>query len=196
MVENRTERILPASRRRPRSTSRRQERRRSDTTAPTLTTTIPADNATGVAVGANLVLTFNEAVQAGSGFIEIRKASNGSPRRDDLGHGPDAGQLLRQSADHQPDDRSAGGTRLLRDDGVGRCARSREQRVCRHFVRDRSTSRPSPPADTTAPTLQSTTPADNATSVLPSVNIVLTFDEAVKAGRDTSRSARSPTTAS
>ena len=31
---------------------------------PTLSSSTPADNATDVAIGANIVLTFNEAVQA------------------------------------------------------------------------------------------------------------------------------------
>ncbi len=42
-----------------------------DTTAPTLTGTTPADNAGSVAVGANIVLTFSEAVTAGAGTISI-----------------------------------------------------------------------------------------------------------------------------
>ena len=42
-----------------------------DTIAPTLSSSTPADNATGVAVGANIVLTFSEAVQAGSGNITL-----------------------------------------------------------------------------------------------------------------------------
>lgn len=42
-----------------------------DSTAPTLTSTSPADDATGVAVDANIVLTFSEAVQAGSGNIRL-----------------------------------------------------------------------------------------------------------------------------
>lgn len=48
-----------------------------DTTAPTLTGFTPADNATGVAVGANLVLTFSENVVAGAGNIVIY-TSNGT----------------------------------------------------------------------------------------------------------------------
>jgi len=39
-----------------------------DTTPPTLSGTTPADNSTNVAVGANLVLTFNESVKAGAGM--------------------------------------------------------------------------------------------------------------------------------
>ena len=46
-----------------------------DTTAPTLTSTTPTDNALGVALDANLVLTFNEAVQAGSGNLVISNDS-------------------------------------------------------------------------------------------------------------------------
>jgi Ca2+-binding RTX toxin-like protein/subtilisin-like proprotein convertase family protein len=43
-----------------------------DRSAPLLTGLLPADNATGVATGANFVLTFNEAVRAGTGDIVIR----------------------------------------------------------------------------------------------------------------------------
>ncbi|KKN78160.1 hypothetical protein LCGC14_0352610 [marine sediment metagenome] len=42
-----------------------------DTTVPTLASSTPADNATGVAAGANLTLTFSEAIQAGTGNIVI-----------------------------------------------------------------------------------------------------------------------------
>ncbi len=48
-----------------------------DPTPPTLVSLNPNDNALSVPVGANLVLTFSEAVQAGSGNIEIRH-TNGS----------------------------------------------------------------------------------------------------------------------
>jgi serralysin len=43
----------------------------SDTTAPTLTGFTPADNASAVATGANLVLTFSESVIAGAGNVVI-----------------------------------------------------------------------------------------------------------------------------
>jgi len=46
-----------------------------DTTGPVLTAATPADNATAVAAGNNIVLTFSEAVAAGSGNIVI---SNGA----------------------------------------------------------------------------------------------------------------------
>ena len=49
-----------------------------DTTAPTLVSTVPATNATGVALNANIVLNFSEAVDAESGNIVIYKASDDS----------------------------------------------------------------------------------------------------------------------
>jgi methionine-rich copper-binding protein CopC len=48
-----------------------------DTTAPLLTNRFPADNATGIYIGANITLTFNEAVRAGYGNVTIYNA-NGS----------------------------------------------------------------------------------------------------------------------
>lgn len=46
-----------------------------DTTAPTLLSLLPADNATSVARSANLVLTFSEDVKAGSGSFTILNGS-------------------------------------------------------------------------------------------------------------------------
>lgn len=47
-----------------------------DTTNPTLTTTSPADDATGVAVDSNIILTFSEDVAAGSGNLILYDASD------------------------------------------------------------------------------------------------------------------------
>ena len=49
-----------------------------DVAAPTVSSSSPADNATGVAVSANIVLTFNENVVAGSGNITLKKSSDNS----------------------------------------------------------------------------------------------------------------------
>jgi len=52
-----------------------------DATAPTVSTLSPADNATGVATSANLVITFSEAVDAEAGVgsdIVIKKTSDNS----------------------------------------------------------------------------------------------------------------------
>ncbi len=46
-----------------------------DTIAPTITTFTPADGATAVAVGSNLVVNFDEAIQNGTGLIEIHSGT-------------------------------------------------------------------------------------------------------------------------
>jgi Ca2+-binding RTX toxin-like protein len=52
-----------------------------DTSAPTLLSLLPADNATAVDPASNIVLTFNEAVLKGVGSISLRLASDGSEWR-------------------------------------------------------------------------------------------------------------------
>ena len=49
-----------------------------DITNPTLSSSSPADGATGVAVDANIVLTFSEAVDVESGNITLKKSSDDS----------------------------------------------------------------------------------------------------------------------
>ena len=49
-----------------------------DSTDPTLTSSVPADNATAVALDANIVLNFSESVDAESGNITIKKTSDNS----------------------------------------------------------------------------------------------------------------------
>ena len=47
-----------------------------DVIAPTLLSTSPVDDATGVAVNTNIVLNFSETIQAGAGNILVKKASD------------------------------------------------------------------------------------------------------------------------
>ncbi|TAH25967.1 MAG: hypothetical protein EAZ09_01210, partial [Oscillatoriales cyanobacterium] len=49
-----------------------------DTTAPTASSFTPVDNATGVAVAANLVVNFSEAIKKGTGNLVIKKLSDNS----------------------------------------------------------------------------------------------------------------------
>ena len=49
-----------------------------DSTAPTLSSSTPADNATCVAIDANIILNFSENVDAESGNITIKKTSDNS----------------------------------------------------------------------------------------------------------------------
>lgn len=47
-----------------------------DETAPTVSSTSPADNATGVDPAANITVTFNENMQFGTGFFQIKRTSD------------------------------------------------------------------------------------------------------------------------
>ena len=47
-----------------------------DTTPPSTSSLSPADNATGVSIGSNLVLTFNEPVTIGTGSITLKNLTN------------------------------------------------------------------------------------------------------------------------
>jgi hypothetical protein len=47
-----------------------------DFTAPTFSSAVPADNATGVTVGSNLVLTFSENIFAGTGSFTLRNVTD------------------------------------------------------------------------------------------------------------------------
>lgn len=46
-----------------------------DSTAPTILSFNPSDNSTGVGIGSNIALTFNETIQKGSGTIYLRSGS-------------------------------------------------------------------------------------------------------------------------
>ena len=152
----------------------------SDTTAPTLSATTPADNATGVAVGSNLALTFNESVQAGSGNIEIYNANGTIAKTIAVTDGTQVSFSGNQLTVNPTTDLAAGSGYYVRmSSGVVRdLANNNFAGISSSTTFNFTTSA----VDTTAPTLQSTTPADDATGVAVGSNIVLTFDEAIQAG--------------
>ena len=100
-----------------------------DTTAPTLNSADPADNSPNVAAGTNIVLTFSETVQAGTGNITI--TDGGSDVRTIADHRP-AGHDQRQHGDDQPDGRPDRRHRYDVIDPVGRHHGHRRQPLRRH----------------------------------------------------------------
>jgi hypothetical protein len=85
-----------------------------DTQAPTLVTRTPADDGTGVAVDADLLLTFSEPVLAGSGLIRLlecqRRGAARDPRRRQR-----RGAHQRQHGHRRPGAQPARGIGLLGD---------------------------------------------------------------------------------
>jgi methionine-rich copper-binding protein CopC len=159
-----------------------------DTIAPLLLRTAPADNAIGVAVTANLTLGFSETVRAGSGLIKIYK-SDGT-----LFHSVAANDISQVSFDLT-------GQRVLIDPSISLLAGTGYYVIIEPGAFEdlagndyaglssptalnftTAGSSPPPLADTTAPLLVTTTPADNANNINVKPTLVLTFNEAVKAG--------------
>ncbi|WP_395687726.1 Ig-like domain-containing protein [Caenimonas koreensis] len=153
----------------------------SDTTAPTLATASPADNATNVSVGTNLVLTFSEQVQAGSGSIQIFN-ENGTLARSIAV--TDATQVT-FSGDHitinpQLDlTPGAGYYVIIPSTAITDLSGNAYAGISAASTLNFTTTSNS---DTTAPTLTLTAPADNAIGVAVSSNFALTFSEPVQAG--------------
>ena len=147
-----------------------------DTTPPTLASASPAEGATNVAAGANLVLTFSEAVKAGTGAITVTDSA-GDTRTIDV---TDASQASFNGAvltiNPTADLKGTDTYHVTFGAGVVTDLAGNAYAGLGSGVVDFTT------ADTTAPVLASTTPTENATDVAIGANLMLTFSKAVQAG--------------
>ena len=153
-----------------------------DTTAPTLASAVPADNATAVAVGANVVLTFSEAIKAGTGNLVLVNTANAADSRTiaitDTAQVTISGSTV---TINPTADLVAGASYAVQlpvgviKDIAGNNYAGIADTTTLNFATAGA-------VDTTAPTLASAVPADNATAVAVGANVVLTFNEAIKAG--------------
>jgi methionine-rich copper-binding protein CopC len=151
-----------------------------DTVPPTLDLKSPADNATDAAGDTDLVATFNEAIQAGTGNITIRKTSDNS-----LVEAFDAATSTRltfgaTSVTINPTANLTAGTGYY----VQIDSTAIKDMAGNFFagIIDPDTTSWSFSAETTAPTLATTTPFDDATDVAANANLEATFNEPVQAG--------------
>jgi len=150
-----------------------------DVTAPTVLSFSPADEAGSVALGANIVLNFSEAIQRGAGTMHLKNA---------------AGAVI-ESFDAATSGRIAVSGSTLTLDPTASLASATGYRVefAAGTVRDLagnnyagiSSYNFTTVADTTAPTVTSFSPADEATSAAVSANIALNFSEAIQRGTGT-----------
>ena len=148
-----------------------------DSTAPTLSSSTPADNATGVAVDSNIVLNFSESVDAESGNITIKKTSDNSTVETisvtgGLVSGSGSSQItVNPSSNFDPNIEYY----VLID------ASAFDDSSSNSYAGISSTTALSFISANNLPTLSSSTPADNATDVARDANIVLNFSESVDA---------------
>jgi|GEM_PF-1208998 len=153
----------------------------SDTTAPQLASVSPTDNATGIAIGSNLLLVFNESVKLGSGSFGIYNSDGTLVRTIDAG---DTSQV-----------RVSGNTVTLDPAADLTAGRGYYVTVTAGAVTDLAGNAwaglagstiwnftTGSTSDTTAPQIQSISPADGAASVAPGANLVIVFNENVRAG--------------
>ena len=149
----------------------------SDSTPPALSSSVPADNATGVAIGTDIVLTFSEAVTAVAGKnVVVKRSSNNSvvetvAATSTVVSGTSvtvalSAALSYSTAYHVTIDAGAF------EDAAGNAYAGISSSTALNF-----TTGP----DQVAPVLASSVPADNATGVALSAGLALTFSEAVTA---------------
>ncbi|CAD5974301.1 Thermitase [Planktothrix rubescens] len=152
-----------------------------DTTPPTASSFTPVDNATGVAVGANLVVNFSEAIQKGTGNLVIKKlsdnsvvetiavtAANVTVSGTQLTINPTAD--LGQGTDYYVE---------IANGAIKDIAGNNYAGITGNSTWNFKTVAP---ADTIAPTASSFSPVDNATGVAVAANLVVNFSEAIKKG--------------
>ena len=149
-----------------------------DVAAPTVTSLNPADDATGVAVGANLVVTFSENVQKGTGNILIRRSADNTVFETiDVTSGlvtvsgatvtiDPAGTLASSTGYYV--EIAAGAVKDLSNNNFAGIAGN----TAWNFTT----------ADVAAPTVTALNPADDATGVAVGANLVVTFSETVQKG--------------
>ena len=167
-----------------------------DTIAPTLTLSSPIDGEANILVGTNLILTFNEAMKAGSGNIVI---SNGTDTRTIPVTDSQVSINDKTVTINPTVDLNFGSTYSVKlaagtlNDMAGNAFSGNEPKalvfttVAKPIVIDTKPFIPvaviaTPATDEIAPTLTSSSPADNSTNILAGANLVLTFSEAMKAG--------------
>ena len=149
-----------------------------DIGAPTLSSSVPTDGATGIGVNANIVLTFNEAVDAESGNIVIYKSSDDSEVESiPVGNAKVSGSGSTQITINPASTLDSSTNYYVQiaatafDDSSSNSYAGINDKTSLNFTT----------ADVNAPTLSSSTPADGATGIAVDANIVLTFNEAVDA---------------
>ncbi len=152
-----------------------------DTLAPVLGSLVPGNAATGVALDASLVLTFDEAVQAGTGHVTLRKSSDGSfVEAIDVTSG--AVSFAGTSVTITPSVDLAFETSYYVQIDATAITDTAASPNAFAGIADTTTWAFTTLDDTLAPVLGSLVPGNAATGVALDASLVLTFDEVVQAG--------------
>ncbi|HSW07390.1 Ig-like domain-containing protein [Aquabacterium sp.] len=151
-----------------------------DTSAPVLQAVSPADNSSSAAIGANLVLNFNEPMKAGSGSISIFNA-NGTLVDSIAANDTAQVRFNGNSATVDPSFNLVAGRSYfvtISADAFTDLAGNAYTGFGGSTAWNFSTTS----SDTTAPLLTTLTPSDDATAVAIDADLVMAFNESVFAG--------------
>ena len=149
-----------------------------DTTAPTILSLNPLDGSTGAALDSNIVLTFSEAIEKGSGVIEIHSGSATGPLV--VSYNAATSQnlvILGKTLTIDPTSDLLNNTHYFVTLAPGSIKDLADNNYSGTSSYDFTTI-----PDTIPPTVLSFYPADSATDVLVDSNIVLTFSELIQRG--------------
>ena len=148
-----------------------------DTVNPTISSLSPADGATSVSTGANLVVTFDEAVDAYSGNVVIYTNTGGVFETIDVTSGNVSGSGTTTITINPTGTLTAGTGYYVQID-----ATAFDDLAGNSFagIADTSTWNFTTAASASPPTISSTDPADNETGVGVNYNPIITFNEAVR----------------
>ena len=149
-----------------------------DATAPTVSSFNPSDGATGVAVDSSITLTFSEAIQRGTGAIQLRSGSASGTVVESF----DAASSSRLSISGStltvdPTSTLSANTQYFLTFAAGTVKDLAGNSYAGVSTYDFKTL-----SDTTAPTVSLFNPTDGATGVAVDSNITLTFSEAIQRG--------------
>jgi methionine-rich copper-binding protein CopC len=152
-----------------------------DTTPPTASSFSPADNATGVGVGDNLVINFSEAIQKGTGNLVIKKLSDNSVVETIAVTAANVTVSGSQVTINPAADLGSGTDYYVEiaNGAIKDIAGNNYAGITGNSTWNFTTVAP---ADTTPPTASSFSPADNATGVGVGDNLVINFSEAIQKG--------------
>ena len=148
-----------------------------DAVAPTLTSSVPADNATDVLFNSNIVLNFSEVVDVETGNIVIYKTSDNSVVETiDVTSDQVTGSGTSQITVNPTDDLDSNTEYYIKIDATAFDDPSGNSYA---GINDTTSLSFTTTGDAVDPTLTSSNPADDATAVAEGSNIVLNFSEVV-----------------
>jgi methionine-rich copper-binding protein CopC len=150
-----------------------------DTNAPVISTLSPTNTATNVLVDANLVITFDETVQKGSGNIVIKESGGATFETisvDDVTF-DDATVTIDPSTDL-----GYGTNYYVEIDSGAIQDMWTEPNIFTGITSSATWSFTTEPPDSTPPNFTTLSPASGASGVAPASNLVITFDEDVQKG--------------